>query len=157
LMKKFITVISLLLIISLMSLTLVACGGDVDDSGVMTLVVKNGDDIKEYTVDLSEIQNVDGGKGVMVILEYLKNNDDLTYAYEESAYGAYLTQVNSLKQENGAYIYLYTDVESDIDLTEYPTTIDYNGKTLTNSGVGVSQMNVKDGCTILITTITFGN
>ena len=93
----------------------------------------------------------------MAVLEYLKNNNNLTYTSQESAYGAYLTQVNSLKEENGNYIYLYTDVEKDFDVSEYATTVDYDGKTLTNSGVGVSQMSVKEGCTILITTISFGN
>ena len=48
-------------------------------------------------------------------------------------------------------------MEKDFDVSEYATTVDYDGKTLTNSGVGVSQMSVKEGCTILITTISFGN
>ena len=48
-------------------------------------------------------------------------------------------------------------LEKDFDVSEYATTVDYDGKTLTNSGVGVSQMSVKEGCTILITTISFGN
>lgn len=155
-MKKIISLIALILLISLIAMTFVACGGDVDESGFMTLVVKNGDDIKAYKVDLSKISD-ESNTGVMAVLEYLKNNNNLTYTSQESAYGAYLTQVNSLKEENGNYIYLYTDVEKDFDVSEYATTVDYDGKTLTNSGVGVSQMSVKEGCTILITTISFGN
>ena len=39
-MKKIISLIALILLISLIATTFVACGGDVDESGFMTLVVK---------------------------------------------------------------------------------------------------------------------
>ncbi|MDE7079495.1 MAG: hypothetical protein K2O95_05210, partial [Clostridia bacterium] len=79
----------------------------------------------------------------------------LTYSAQDSAYGAYLTAVNDISEGNGVYITLYTDVESDIDVSEDATTLVYKEKTLTSSGVGLSLMNVKSGCTIVITTFSY--
>ena len=151
-MKKKFLVLTVFLVIALLATALFACAGDVDENGSMTLVVKDEDNIEEYTVDLSKLSTDDSKTGLMKVLDYLQEQGKITYTAQN---GEYLTQVNSIKEGNGIYLYLYTDVEDDFDTSEYQTTLDYKDKTLTNSGVGASLMNIKDGCTILITTITF--
>ncbi|MDE6758291.1 MAG: hypothetical protein K2J89_03315 [Clostridia bacterium] len=154
-MKNRITLLTIILLIALMTILPVACSGDVDKEGYMTLVVKNGEDIKEYSVDLTELSSDTSQSGLMVILDHLQEKGELTYSAQDSAYGAYLTAVNDISEGNGVYITLYTDVESDIDVSEDATTLAYKEKTLTSSGVGLSLMNVKSGCTIVITTFSY--
>ncbi len=154
--KKLFAFAAIAVMICTMALCLCACGGTVDKEGLMTLAVVDGDNVQEYSVDLSEIGSGDEkSAGLMVILDYLKDKGELTYTMIQSEYGAYLTQVNGIKQENGIYVTLYTDVESDIDVSEYATTYNYKEKTLTSSGVGASSMNVKKGCTIVITSFSY--
>ena len=59
------------------------------------------------------------------------------------------------KPEAGEFIYLYTSVAKDFDVSEYASTVEYQGKTLTSSGVGVSSMSVEDGAIIYITIIKY--
>ena len=40
-------------------------------------------------------------------------------------------------------------------MSQYATTIDFDGKTLTNSGVGAADMTVEDGCVIYVGTIVY--
>ena len=156
-MKKYSKILVAILLISLLATTLFACiNPDNDTSGKMTLVILDGDNATPYTVDLAKIPSGDSSKGLIAILDYLKDNGKLTYTADDSGYGAFLTQVGELKQGDGYYLYVYTDVETDIDVSQYATQVTYNGKSYTNSGVGVSQMSVKDGCTIIISTIYFG-
>ena len=67
-----------------------------------------------------------------------------------------MSAVGDLKQEGNRYIYLYTSVEEDFDVSEYKSTVEYKGQTLTSAGVGAKDMHVKDGAVIYIGTITFG-
>ncbi|MDE5756186.1 MAG: hypothetical protein K2I23_03770 [Clostridia bacterium] len=155
-MKKYSKILVAILLITLLATALFACiNPDNDSQGKMTLVVLNGDDAKEYTVDLAKIPSGNSSTGLMAILDYLKDKGELTYTSNDSGYGAYLTQVNELTEGGGNYIYVYTDVQADFDVTQYASQITYKNKSYTNSGVGASQMSVKDGCTIIITTISF--
>ena len=178
-MKKYAKIITSSLLLALLVCTLIACtfndgnningvgsgnnigSGNIVDSGnvvhsQMKLVVLYEENAREYTVDLSEAQSFETNKkGLMVILSYLKEQGELTYTAEDSGYGAFLTQVNELKNENGYYIYVYTDVEKDFDVSIYASQITYDGKQFTNSGISASQMTVKDDCTIIITLIKF--
>ena len=155
LMKKIITIFTVVLLIALTAITLVACWGDVDKEGSMTLVVINGEDVKEYSVNLSKISSDSSQSGLMLVLDYLQDKGELSYTSQDSAYGAYLTKVNDIVASDSVFITLYTDVESDIDVSDYATTMTYKDKTLTSSGKGASLMNVKDGATIVITTFSY--
>ncbi|MDE5549195.1 MAG: hypothetical protein K2J13_02975 [Clostridia bacterium] len=156
-MKKYAKIITAVLLVSLLALTFVACiDPDNDNQGAMTLVVLNGDDAKEYAVDLAKIPSDSDSTGLMAILDYLQKEGQLTYTAQDLGYGAYLTQVGDLKEGDGNYIYVYTDVETDIDASYNASQINYKNNSYTNSGVGASLMNIKDGCTIIITYISFG-
>lgn len=107
-----------------------------------------------YTVDLDDVEITNG---LISVLDYLKEKEGLEVVYEDSGYGAYLTQIGDIKQDaaNGVYIYLWTSVEKDFDVSQYATTVTVNGMTLTSSGVGASQMTVEEDCVIYIGTVTF--
>ncbi|MDE6275929.1 MAG: hypothetical protein K2M75_05255 [Clostridia bacterium] len=156
-MKKYAKIIVAILLILLLATALFACiNPDNDTEGQMTLVVLNGDNAKEYAVDLAQIPSGNASKGLIAVLDYLKGKGQLSYASNDSGYGAYLTQVNELKEQGGYYLYVYTDVQDDFDVSQYAQQITYKNKSYTNSGVGVSQMSVKAGCTIIISTIYYG-
>ena len=146
------------MLVSLLALTLFACADNGNDTqGTMTLVLLDGDVAQEYVVDLAKIPSGDNkSTGLMAVLDYLKSERRLTYTSHDLGYGAYLTQVGNLQEGGGKYIYVYTDVENDFDVSEYAQQITYKNKSYTNSGVGASQMSVKDGCTIIITYIIYG-
>ena len=154
-MKKYAKIITAILLVFLLALTFVACiDPDNDSQGTMTLVLLNGDDAKEYTVDLSKIPSDSVQTGLIAVLDYLQTDGQLTYTEA----GGLLTQVGDLIEDrvDGKYIYIYTDVEADFDVSEYAVQITYKEKSYTNSGLGASQMNIKDGCTIVITYIVWG-
>ncbi|MDE6474554.1 MAG: hypothetical protein K2L70_05595 [Clostridia bacterium] len=154
-MKKYAKIITAILIISMLSLALFACvNPDSDKEGKMTLVLLDGDNAKEYVVDLSKLPSGNSQTGLISVLEYLQNDGRLTYSID----GTLLTQVGDLKNDAGAnkWVWLYTDVEKDINVTEFATQITYKGKTYTDSGLGANLMSIKDGCTIIITYMIFG-
>ena len=156
-MKKYAKLLVAILLISLLATTLFACiNPDNDTEGTMTLVILDGENATEYVVDLAKIPSGDSSNGLIAILDYLKAGSKLTYTAEDSGYGAYLTQVGDLKQGDGYYIYLYTDVDDDIDVSPYAMKVTYKDKEYVSSGKGVSLMSVKDGCTIIISTIYYG-
>lgn len=105
-----------------------------------------------YTVDLDKVEITDG---LLSVLKYLKTNEGLEYTSDDTGYGAFLTKVDALEQKDNSYIYLYTSVEKDKDVSQHATTIEFDGKTLTSSGVGASDMTIEDGCTIYVGTITY--
>lgn len=125
-----------------------ACNDEVFSKGSkMTLVIASNP-IAEYTVDLS-------GKDKDVKVTELMDAEKIPYTLE----GTMITGAGGLTQDTsaGVYLYLYTSVEKDKDVTQYMTTIDYKGETLTSSGVGILDMTVEDGCTVYIGTIVYGS
>lgn len=125
-----------------------ACNDEVFSKGSkMTLVIASNP-IAEYTVDLS-------GKDKDVKVTELMDAEKIPYTLE----GTMITSAGGLTQDTsaGVYLYLYTSVEKDKDVTQYMTTIDYKGETLTSSGVGILDMTVEDGCTVYIGTIVYGS
>lgn len=160
-MKKRITSLALALLIICSLFSLAACS---DNQGTdstttttaaqvetMTLVIGTETPVS-YTVDLSKVEIKEG---LMSVLEYLKTTENLEYASDDTGYGAFLTKVGALEQKDNSYIYLYTSVEKDMDVSQYATTVEFEGKTLTSSGVGASEMTVEDGCIIYVGTVTF--
>lgn len=162
-MKKITSIVlALLVICALFSIS--ACSDAQDNSGAttttttqavkvetMTLVVGTETPVC-YTVELDKVET---DKGLMPVLEYLKTEEGLDYASDDTGYGAFLTKVGALEQSDSTYIYLYTSVEKDKDVSQYATTVEFEGKTLCSSGVGASEMTIEDGCTIYIGTIQF--
>ena len=147
-MKK-IRVILALFVAAAMLLCAVGCA-ESNNSGTITVVVAEETPL-EYTVSLDKIE---GSKGVVSVLEYLNTEKGL--AFEMS--GTMINKVGSLENndETWEYIYLYTSVAQDVDVSEYATTVEYKGQTLTSSGVGASDMHLEDGAIIYIGTIIFG-
>ena len=141
------------LAITLISLT--ACGGT-DNSGKTGSIrfVIFDESAVEYTVDLSLLGE---GDGVIPALDYLKENRGVDYTVTDGGYGAYLTSLGTLRESaaEGKYLYVYTSVESDFDVSAYAMTVEYDGVTLTSSGVGISEMSLTDGAIIYITYITY--
>lgn len=137
--------ISALLLTLLLVLSLVACGGNVDSKGTATVVVGE----TAYTVNLSDV--AEDGKGLLGVLDVLEEKENLTVTAENGL----LTQVGDLKQDSaaGIYLFLYTSVEKDADVSQHATKTKWNGNLYANSGVGAAEMTVEDGAVIIIRTI----
>ena len=118
----------------------------------------------EYTqtleVDLNAM-SYNENTGLMNVLESLRLQEKLTYAAESSAYGAFLTAVGGLTQDEraGRYLTVYTSVENDKGTFEAENHVytDKNGAEVIcyPSGVGVSAMTIQDGCVVVITYVTY--
>lgn len=155
--KKYSKIITAILLVSLLASALFACLDSGNDThGKMTLVLLDGDNAQEYVVDLSKLPSGDSSStGLMAVLDYLQDEGKLTY--DES--GGFLNRVGDLKNNennNNMWISIYTDVESDVSVAEWATTVTYKGVRCTSSDFGANQMSVKNGCTIIVTLIYFG-
>lgn len=140
----------------LVSCNLFGNNGEATDAGeksTVTLVI-DGTPETVYTVDLTKIEKTNG---VMSLLEYLKQNEGLEYSSQDSGYGSYLTGVGNLHEDaaSGTYIYIWTSVEKDMDVSAYAIEKQYGEKRLVSSGVGASQMSLENGCIIYIGTIKY--
>lgn len=134
------------LALALCCLTAFAACTDEDvfaEGATMTLVIEE-DPVREIVVDLS---------GMSKDCDLIDVLDAAGVSYDLE--GTMLYSVGSLAPQAPVYIYLYTSVEADFDTSAYATTIDYDGKTLGNSGVGALDMSIEDGCTVYIGTITY--
>lgn len=161
-MKKRISSIVLVLVVILAALSFAACssnqGTDVTTTSttaaaVDTMTVVIGTEVPTtYTVELGKFEITDG---LMSVLEYLKTTQGLECTADDTGYGAFLTKVGALEQKDGNYIYIYTSVEKDIDVSQYATTVEFDGKTLTSAGVGASELTIEADCIIYIGTIAF--
>ena len=118
--------------------------------GYTTIVLETNTDVT-YLIDLD---NVTGTNGFLSVLEYMKSQNKLTYECDASGF---LTRVGDVAQDTaaGKYIYIYTSVEKDQDVSQYATTMTYNGLTLVSAGVGAKDMTVEDGAVIYIGTIVW--
>lgn len=150
--KKLAIVLMVLVLAASLVVGAAACAKKIGDKGTVSVVVApatEGGEATEYVVDISKLKGKDG---LMAVLAYLKEKEGLTYTEKASEYGAFLTQVNGLKQDEskGEYIYLYTSVAKDADTSAYATTVTYKDHTLTSSGVGSSSMTIEDGAIIYI-------
>ena len=117
--------------------------------GTVTLVIGT-ETPTEFEVDVAD---VDASKGLIGVLEYLKSEGKLDFGIT----GTYLDYVGEIKNDaaTGTYIYIYTSVAADADVSEYATTVEYGGKTLTSAGVGAYEMTLSDGAVIYIGTIVW--
>ena len=131
-------------------------GSTVDEQGDVTVVIENTDGTYEtYDLGLESVENKDeGAKGVVEALSKREENP-LAITMEQSEYGAFVTAVGSIEQDAaaGAYVMVYTSVSS--DSYEGAPSVDYEGVTLYQSGVGLSGMTVEAGTVILFRLETY--
>ena len=146
-------ILPLLLIFAMMALSLTACLGGVDDSGSCTVVLADGDEVQEYTVNLS---SVTGDEGLFSVLEAL-NKDGMPLVTATGAYGKELKSVGHLVPDAAAheYICIYTSVQSDFDTSTWFNETEYKGTRLGTSGLGASSMKIVDGGVFYLTVKTY--
>lgn len=149
-MKKIISALLLLTLLAVAALSLAACapragGAETDDTTgkKMFLVIADGSSASDIvSVTTVPLDGMDGAN----LLDVL---DAAQIGYTES--GGFINSVDGITLGANEFIYLYTSVEKDKDVTQYALTVDWwMGTTLTSSGVGASQMTIEDGCTVLI-------
>ena len=145
-MKK---ILSIILVIAMMLCCLCACAKN-DPEGNATLVIAT-EEKQIYDIPLSKLSE---GKGLMPAFEYLKAEEGLEYDIS----GTMINSIGGLENDYvlGSYIYIYTSVEADFDVSEYKEEIVYEGKTLVSSGVGFNEMTLSDGAVIYIGLISWG-
>ena len=149
-MKKLTKIIALALAIMLALASLVACYPESDADGEVTLVVA-GDTTQVFSVEISKIE---GEKNVLTLVEYLNNKGLLDYKTDATGF---FTEIGSVKQnvKERKGVWIWTSVEEDFDVSQSVATKEYNGKTLTSSGVGAKDMTLKDGAIIYFSYITW--
>ena len=140
---KFKRILTLALALCLMLCALTSCFSKIG-SGKATIVVA-GEETVAYTVNLGKVE---GERGLVSVLDYLKEKEGLDY----SITGTMLDYVGDVKNdyEKGEYVYVYTSLERDKDVSQYATSVEYNGTTLTSAGVGALEMSIDDGTIIYI-------
>ena len=145
-------IISIILLAAVCLLSLSSCDylfGDVADDGKVIVVVEESDGgFSKFTADLAFVEKkYEGAAGV---LDYLSGRADRLYVETtDGGYGAYVTAIGSIRENKseGMYVIVYTSVKAD-SYAGAPT-VDYEGITMYQSGVGLSSMTVEAGTVIL--------
>lgn len=147
-MKRTIKLVALALATVLLALSLFACGKEEEATGTMTLVIGTEPE-QAFTVNLDEVKITEGA---LSVVKHLANQGKITYEIDATGY---FNAVGGLKNDaaSGTYIYIYTSIKKDFNTSAYASSKVWNGKTLTSSGVGISDMTVSDGAVIYIGTI----
>ena len=150
-MKTRILSLALVLVMIIMAMT--SCDflwGDVADSGFVTVVIENPDGTYDvYKTYLEEVANKqEGAKGIVEHLNAAEENP-LYLEMVNSTYGAYVSAIGSIKEDftTSTYVMVYTSVAT--DSYEGAPTVDYEGVTMYQAGVGLSGMSVEEGTIIL--------
>lgn len=151
-------ILSLIAIVAVLVSAMVSCDllfGSVAGEGDVTVVVEAADGSYEvYKTYLESVENKsEGAKGVIEHLN--QGKDKLHLVMVDSTYGAYVSEIGSIKQNeaNSEYVIIYTSVAS--DSYEGAPSIDYDGTTLYSSGVGLSGMTVEPGTVILFRIVKY--
>ena len=145
-MKKIHYVSALLLLIVVM-LFGVACGSEKNDENLfgenesMRLVIAYADKPEEITLELEGLN-----RGIS-LLELLDEKEISYTASDGFLYSVKDFAPDSLK---GEYIYIFTSIEQDFDVSEYVQEMEYDSVTLTSSGFGADEMSIENGCIIYI-------
>ena len=137
-------------IVALMAFS--SCGyifGEVAEQGDVTVVIENTDGT--YDVFEAKLDSVENKKeGVKGVVEHLgQRKDRLCVEMTDGGYGAYVSAIGSIREDSsrGKYVMVYTSVVT--DSYEGAPTVEYEGVTLYQSGVGISGMSVNEGTVIL--------
>ncbi|MCQ2385262.1 MAG: hypothetical protein MJ078_01100 [Clostridia bacterium] len=146
----------LLLLILAFSCFLCSCQAKENDTkGTMTVFIQNGENEPlSYAVPLDKVEITEGAFSV---LDYLKNEKNVSYTASDGTFGKFLTQVGNLDASAvpGGYISLYTNVAEDMDVSAWAKTLTVGGYSVTTSGVGISLMTVKDGGVLYVALETY--
>lgn len=142
-----------LILVALLLFSLISCDlifGDVADSGDITVVVEATDGSFEvYKTYLENVENK--AEGVKGVVENLRDREDNPLYLEmvDSTYGAYVSAIGSIKENSieKKYVIVYTSVAE--DSYEGAPTVDYEGTTLYQAGLGLSGMKADAGTVIL--------
>lgn len=151
--KQKILAFAITLALALLALASCGTGGSTppaNEGDTLTVVVA-GEVTVEYTVQLDKII---GTSGLVSVLDYLEGVGAIDYEID----GTMLTEVGELENDaaRGEWIYVYTSVEDDIDVSQYAMTVEYDGKTLTSAGVGATDMTIEKDAVIYIGLIIYG-
>ena len=81
------------------------------------------------------------------------DKNELDFQFE----GGMISKIAHLENDyvNKSYIYVFTSVDADKDVSEHKKTVTYNGVTLTSSGAGAVDMHLEDDAIIYIGLVTF--
>ncbi len=141
----------LLIMLSLALLALSSCTKKDENFNVgdkMTIVVAE-DEPLVFEVELKDFKK---SNSVKKVLDYLKSTGELDYEIS----GTMVTKVGNLKNEGNGYIYFYTTVEEDVDVSEYASSVQYGDISITSSGVGVEDMHLENGAIVYIGILVWG-
>ena len=140
-MKNTTKILALLLIAVMTLFAFASCKGSAN--GTMTLVI-GGEEVTEYEVSLDKVN----GDKFIDVLNYLKAEENMPFEMS----GTMVTKVGELENDEikKQWIYIWTSVGADADVTEWASYVEYEGKTLTSSGKNVFEMSVADGAVIYI-------
>ncbi|MBR1891285.1 MAG: hypothetical protein IJ811_02170 [Clostridia bacterium] len=141
-MKKLFALVMVLMV----ALLAVSCKFGTQSKGTVTIYI--GDETTQYTVRVKDLENANNVKDV---LDYLKENENLTFECVDSGYGAVVTKIGNLAPDADAheYIAIYTTNEKDFSVPPYDTSVTVGEKTFVYSGNGISQMSIDDGTAVL--------
>lgn len=138
-------VIGLILICAIaLTFTLAGCAKENEGSKTITLVIGEGEDQTVF-----ESYKTDAEYLIDVLVE-MKEAEKITYTLTESTYGAYLTEINGILEANGQYVYLFSTVAEQQDITEWKVTKNYNDTVFVSVIYGASTLEVIDGAGYMI-------
>ena len=148
-MKKTAKTLLMLIMLLVATLAFSSCSDDgkFDKNDKMTLVVAE-EEAKVFEIPLADFKKSDS---LVSVLDYLKEEGKLDYEIS----GTFLTRVGDVKNEGNRYLYVFTTVEADVDVSQYASTVQYGDMTITSSGVGANEMHLENGATIYIGTIVW--
>ena len=137
-----------LILAIIMIVGLVSCGATVAEKGDVTFVVENRDGTYDvYKIYLEDVENKESGAlGVIDSLNKRENNP-----LPVDMNGTWLNSIGTLLPDSSKneYISLYTSLEKDFGLWDGVKTLDYEGKTLTQSNYGIDGMSIEKDTVIL--------
>lgn len=151
-LKTLVTVLLAVVFTVIAATALTACEKDdvFGKKDTMTLVVGT-EEPAEYEIELDGMKR---NCSLTDVLDAAKEQHELNYVAKDGM----LYEVGALKPDSGKgeYIYLFTTVKSDFDVSEYVKTMTYKETSLTSSGVGAGEMTILANCTVYIGTIIYG-
>ena len=151
-LKAPVTVILAVVFVAVTAAALTACEKDdvFGKKDTMTLVVGT-EEPAEYEIELDGMKR---NCSLTDVLDAAKAQYELDYVEKKGM----LCEVGDLKPDSakGEYIYLFTTVESDFDVSENVKTMTYKDTSLTSSGVGAGEMTILANCTVYIGTTISG-
>ncbi len=162
--KRLLGIFLAIVVLAAALLAFVGCTGD-ELKGTMTVVLDNqSDPAVEISVDLAE-----GGyttrDRLLDVLFALGDAGKIEFNFTGGATGAFLSDI-STKGENAVsiandavsnkWLYIYTSVKQDEDVSAYKSEYEYKGTQYVNSGFGVSHMHLEDGAVVVFTYIVYG-